>query len=230
MTYVYTPPEIPAVPVTELDALFAVNRIYCVGQNYAAHVIEMGGDPKSGPPVFFSKPANAIVTNNAPVTYPQATSDLHHEVELVVALGSGGKNIAEEDALACVFGYAVGVDFTRRDLQAAAKKGGKPWDVAKGFDQSAPISAIRPVADNVHPIAGTIQLSVNGEIRQQSNLNDMIWSVAEIIAELSRYFELKTGDLIYTGTPSGVSSVVAGDHLEAKIEGVGSLAFDIVAA
>jgi len=230
MTYVYTPPEIPAVPVTELDALFAVNRIYCVGQNYAAHVIEMGGDPKAGPPVFFSKPANAIVTNNAPVNYPQATKELHHEVELVVALGSGGTNIKAEEALSCVFGYAVGVDFTRRDLQAAAKKGGKPWDVAKGFDQSAPISTIRPVSNNMHPNSGTIQLSVNGEIRQQSDLNDMIWSVAEIIAELSAYFELKTGDLIYTGTPSGVSAVYAGDHLEATIAEVGELAFDIVAA
>lgn len=229
MTYVYTPPEVPAVPVAELDALFAVNRIYCVGQNYAAHVIEMGGDPKSGPPVFFSKPANAIVTNNAPVKYPQATTELHHEVELVVALGSGGKNIKAEDALSCVFGYAVGVDFTRRDLQAAAKKGGKPWDVAKGFDQSAPISTIRPVADDIHPNSGTIRLSVNGEIRQQSDLNDMIWSVAEIIAELSRYFELKTGDLIYTGTPSGVSAVTVGDHLEAAIDEVGELAFDILA-
>lgn len=229
MTFVYTPPEVPAVPVTELDAVFAVNRIYCVGQNYAAHVIEMGGDPKSGPPVFFSKPANAIVTDNAAVNYPQATTELHHEVELVVALGSGGKNIKAEEALACVFGYAVGVDFTRRDLQAAAKKGGKPWDVAKGFDQSAPISSIKPVADNNHPTSGVIQLSVNGEVRQQSDLNDMIWSVAEIIAELSRYFELKTGDLIYTGTPSGVSAVNAGDHLEAAIAGVGELAFDIIA-
>lgn len=230
MTYVYTPPEIPAVPVSKLDALFAVNRIYCVGQNYAAHVIEMGGDPKSGPPVFFSKPANAIVINNAPVSYPPATSELHHEVELVVALGSGGKNIAVEDALACVFGYAVGIDFTRRDLQAAAKKGGKPWDVAKGFDQSAPISSIKPVADDRHPTSGAIELSVNSEVRQQSDLNDMIWSVAEIIAELSTYFELKTGDLIYTGTPSGVAAVNVGDRLEAAISGVGELAFTIVSA
>ncbi len=230
MTYVYTPPDIPAVPVTELAAEFAVHRIYCVGQNYAAHVIEMGGDPKAGPPIFFSKPADAIVINGAPVNYPQGTSELHHEVELVVALGSGGRNIKPEEALTCVFGYAVGIDFTRRDLQAAAKKGGKPWDVAKGFDQSAPISAIKPVGDQQHPLEGMIELRVNGEIRQQSNLNDMIWSVAEIIAELSRYFELKTGDLIYTGTPSGVAAVVPGDRLEARIDGVGELAFDLVAA
>jgi fumarylpyruvate hydrolase len=229
MTYVYTPPAIPAVPVTELDAEFAVHRIYCVGQNYAAHVIEMGGDPKAGPPIFFSKPADAIVINNAPVNYPQATTDLHHEVELVVALGSGGRNISIDDALSCVFGYAVGVDFTRRDLQAAAKKGGKPWDVAKGFDQSAPISSIKPVTEGQHPVDATIQLSVNGAVRQNSNINDMIWSVAEIIAELSRFFELKAGDLIYTGTPSGVAAVSAGDRLEAKIDGVGELAFDLVA-
>lgn len=228
MTYVYTPPAIPTVPVTELDAEFAVHRIYCVGQNYAAHVIEMGGDPKAGPPIFFSKPADAIVINNAPVNYPQATTDLHHEVELVVALGSGGRNISIDDALSCVFGYAVGVDFTRRDLQAAAKKGGKPWDVAKGFDQSAPISSIKPVTEGQHPVDAAIQLSVNGAVRQNSNINDMIWSVAEIIAELSRFFELKAGDLIYTGTPSGVAAVSAGDRLEAKIDGVGELAFDLV--
>jgi len=230
MTYVYTPPVIPAVPVLGIDAEFAVNRIYCVGQNYAAHVIEMGGNPKSGPPVFFSKPADAIVIDNAAVTYPQATSDLHHEVELVVALGSGGKNISQQEALTCVYGYGVGVDFTRRDLQAAAKKGGKPWDVAKGFDQSAPVSAIKPVESDRHPLAGAIQLSVNGEIRQQSDLSDMIWSVAEIIAELSRYFELKTGDLIFTGTPSGVSAVNVGDQLHAMIADVGELSFDLVAA
>lgn len=223
MGYVYTPPPVPAVPVTALDALFAVNRIYCVGQNYSDHIREMGGDPRQSPPVFFSKPANAIVVDNAPVTYPQATRDLHHEVELVVALGSGGKDIAAENALDCVFGYAVGIDFTRRDLQQAAKQGGKPWDVAKGFDQSAPISAIVPAAECGHLQAGEITLSVNGEVRQQADLAGMIWNVAEIIAALSSYFELRTGDLIFTGTPAGVSAVVAGDQLRASIAGVGEL-------
>lgn len=228
MTYIYTPPPIPAVPVDGMDALFAVNRIYCVGQNYSDHVKEMGGDPKKNPPIFFSKPANAIVTDNRPVTYPQATSDLHHEVELVVAIGGGGKSIDVASALDKVFGYAVGVDFTRRDLQLAAKNAGKPWDVAKGFDQSAPISAIRPVGEGQHPHQGAITLSVNGEVRQQADLSDMIWSVAEIIAELSRFFELRSGDLIFTGTPAGVASVVAGDHIDSAIAGVGELAFDLV--
>lgn len=228
MTYVYTPPPVPAVPVGSLDALFAVNRIYCVGQNYSDHVKEMGGDPKQNPPIFFSKPANAIVTGNAPVHYPQATSELHHEVELVVALGSGGKDISVADAPACIFGYAVGVDFTRRDLQLQAKQKGKPWDVAKGFDESAPLSDIWPLGDNASPVNGRISLSVNGELRQDADLSEMIWSVAEIIAELSRYFELKTGDLIFTGTPAGVSAVQAGDQIDASIEGVGSLQFDLI--
>jgi len=223
MSYVYTPPPVPAVPVTVLNALFAVNRIYCVGQNYSDHVREMGGDPRLNPPVFFSKPNDAIVVDNNPVTYPQATSDLHHEVELVVALGSGGKDLAPYAALECVFGYAVGIDFTRRDLQQAAKQGGKPWDVAKGFDQSAPISAIVPASECGHPQAGAISLSVNGDVRQQADLSDMIWSVAEIISALSGFYELRTGDLIFTGTPAGVSGVVVGDELRASIAGIGEL-------
>jgi fumarylpyruvate hydrolase len=228
VTYIFTPPPTTAVPVSDNDALFAVNRIYCVGQNYSDHVKEMGGDPKQNPPIFFSKPANAIVTNNQSVIYPQATSELHHEVELVVAIGSGGKAIPVAGALANVYGYAVGVDFTRRDLQLQAKQGGKPWDVAKGFDQSAPISAIRPVGEGPHPEKGLIQLAVNGELRQQGDLSQMIWSVAEIIAALSNLFELKTGDLIFTGTPAGVSAVNAGDRIEASVENVGELAFDLV--
>lgn len=228
LTYAFTPAAIPAVPVSELDLLFPVNRIYCVGQNYSDHVKEMGGDAKSGSPVFFSKPANAIVIENNSVSYPTMTNELHHEVELVVALSSGGKNIAQQDALSHVFGYAVGVDFTRRDLQAQAKKNGKPWDVAKGFDQSAPISAIKPVHNNEHISAGTIALSINGEQRQQADLAEMIWSVPEIIAELSRYYELKAGDLIFTGTPSGVSATVAGDHIKAEVAGVAELEFDLI--
>ncbi|MDP6414354.1 MAG: fumarylacetoacetate hydrolase family protein, partial [Gammaproteobacteria bacterium] len=180
------------------------------------------------PPVFFSKPADAIVTDNAPVRYPPATNNLHHEVELVVALDRGGRNITVDEAHQCVFGYAVGIDFTRRDLQAQAKQKGKPWDAAKGFDQSAPVSAINPVADGKHPQQGRIALRINDELRQDADLSDMIWSVPEIIYELSRYFELQAGDLIFTGTPAGVSAVIAGDHLQAEIEAVGEVDFQLV--
>lgn len=228
MTYVFAPPEPPVVPVQGTEALFPVNRIYCVGQNYSDHVKEMGGDPKSSPPVFFSKPANAVVIHNKPVVYPTMTRELHHEVELVVALQNGGEELNPQTALKAIFGYAVGVDFTRRDLQAQAKKNGKPWDVAKGFDQSAPLSAIKPVQGGKQVQSGAIWLEINGERRQQADLADMIWSVPEILVELSRFFELRPGDLIYTGTPAGVSAVQAGDHLKAGIEDVAELEFDLV--
>ncbi|MDD9891581.1 MAG: fumarylacetoacetate hydrolase family protein [Gammaproteobacteria bacterium] len=228
MPYVFPPPETVAVPVKDSGDSFAVNRIYCVGQNYSDHVKEMGGDPKKNPPVFFSKPANAIVVDNVPVKYATATTNLHYEVELVVALGSGGTNIEASEALQCVYGYAVGIDFTRRDLQAEAKESGRPWDTAKGFDQSAPVSAISPFENEKHHGDGRITLSLNGEIKQDSTLNQMIWSVAEIIAELSRFYELKAGDLIFTGTPAGVSSVSSGDRIKAAITGVGEIEFDIL--
>lgn len=228
MEYVFAPGKLPTVPLYGSAQIYPVHRIYCVGRNYSDHVKEMGGDPKSEPPVFFSKPADAIVIENQSVNYPQATNDVHHEVELVVALGHGGKNISKEAALGCVFGYAVGIDLTRRDLQAAAKKQGRPWDVAKGFDQSAPISPINPLSNLItHPHEGSISLSVNGELRQNANLNEMIWSVTEIICELSRFYELKTGDLIFTGTPAGVSAIKAGDIVHAEIEKIGSLEFKI---
>lgn len=228
MTYVFPPAPIPSVPIKGSRQFFAVNRIYCVGQNYGDHVREMGGDPKASPPVFFSKPANSIVTENQNVNYALATDNLHYEVELVVALGTGGSNIAFEEAMACVYGYAVGIDLTRRDLQNAAKQDGKPWDIAKGFDKSAPISAITPCGFEKQLGNARITLSLNGETKQDSNLNEMIWSVAEIIAELSRFFELKAGDLLFTGTPSGVSGVKVGDHIEAEIAGVGEIAFSMV--
>jgi fumarylpyruvate hydrolase len=228
MSYVFPAPPQPAIPVLGSESLFPVNRIYCVGQNYSDHVKEMGGDPKKNPPVFFSKPANAIVTDNRPVHYPSATKELHHEVELVVALASGGRNIDVAAAERCIYGLAVGVDFTRRDLQAAAKQGGKPWDTAKGFDESAPISAIAPLGEGGIPKQAAISLAVNTEIRQQAELMDMIWSVPEILHELSQYYELKAGDLIFTGTPAGVSAVVAGDHIDATIAGIGQLNFDVV--
>ena len=228
MSYVFPPPETVAVPVKDSSESFAVNRIYCVGQNYSDHVKEMGGDPKKNPPVFFSKPANSIVVNNTPVHYASSTTNLHYEVELVVALASGGTDIAASNALQCIYGYAVGIDFTRRDLQAAAKESGRPWDTAKGFDQSAPISAISPFATEKYHGDGRISLALNGETKQDSTLDQMIWSVAEIIAELSKFYELRAGDLIFTGTPSGVSSVSPGDRIRAEIAGVGEVEFDIV--
>ena len=228
MNYIFPPQPTPAVPVVGSDQCFPVHRIYCVGRNYADHVKEMGGDPKDEPPVLFSKPADAIVVNNAPVRYPQATVDLHHEVEFVVALAAGGKDIGNDAALDCVFGYAVGIDFTRRDLQAVAKKSGRPWDTAKGFDDSAPISAINPVSKIGHPHNARITLRINDELRQDADLSQMIWTVSEIISELSTFYELQAGDLIFTGTPAGVAATVIGDHLAATVETVGELEFDIV--
>lgn len=212
----------PAVPVVG-GGDFPVRRIYCVGRNYADHAIEMGHDPTREPPFFFSKPADAVAPGDGEVRYPLLTANLHHEVELVVALSGGGENIAVERAPACIFGYAVGLDLTRRDIQARAKDKGHPWDMGKGFDRSAPISAIVPVASCGHPQRGTITLAVNGETRQKGDLSQMSWKVPEVIAELSRYVELRPGDLIFTGTPAGVGPVVRGDEMLATVEGVASL-------
>ena len=228
MSFIFPPKATSAVPIKDSDQLYPVNRIYCVGQNYGDHVREMGGDPKKNSPVFFSKPANAIVVNNKSVKYPTATDNFHYEVELVVALSSGGVNIPEELALNCVFGYAVGIDFTRRDLQNFAKKEGRPWDVAKGFDQSAPISSITVKSEITDLSKVQISLSLNGEVRQNSKLDAMIWSVTEIISELSKFYVLQPGDLIFTGTPSGVAAVTPGDRLSAEISGIGNLDFEII--
>jgi fumarylpyruvate hydrolase len=228
MDYVISPPPQVSVPVVGLDARFPVHRVYCVGRNYADHVAEMGGDPKSEPPVFFSKPASALVTDGEAVRYPQATSDLHHEVELAVALASGGRELTLAEAAACVYGYGIGIDFTRRDLQSIAKKHGRPWDTAKGFDQSAPLSALTPKANFAPSTDTPICLTVNDEQRQSALLGQMIWSVAEIIEQLSRLFELKAGDIIYTGTPAGVAAVVKGDKLCGEIAGLSALNFDII--
>lgn len=216
--------EAPAAEIAGSTTIFPVRRIFCVGKNYADHAREMGGDPDREPPFFFSKPADAIVTGAGDIAMPSRTANLHHEIELVVALGRGGSNIAQADALAAVFGYAVGNDLTRRDLQADAKAGGRPWDMAKGFDHSAVLSPIRPVADVGHPATGRIWLSVNGAMRQNGDIADLIWPVADIIAELSTYVELKTGDLIYTGTPAGVGRIVAGDLVEGGIDGISVIA------
>jgi fumarylpyruvate hydrolase len=218
--YVVSPPTMPSVPVQGGSA-FPVRRIFCVGRNYAAHVREMGGDPRAEPPMFFTKPADSIVTAGAPMPYPPATSNLHHEMELVVAIGTGGADIPEGKALAHVWGYAAGLDMTRRDLQAEAVRAGRPWDMAKGFDASAPIGDIAPAARIGHPAAGQIRLTVNGEVRQDADLSDMIWNVPAIVAALSRLVRLAPGDLIFTGTPDGVGPVVAGDVLAGEIAGVG---------
>ncbi|HEY2751658.1 fumarylacetoacetate hydrolase family protein [Phenylobacterium sp.] len=221
----FDPPAVTTVPVEGQTAAFPVRRILCVGRNYAAHRREMGGDDRD-PPFFFAKPADAIVPPGKDVAYPPKTSNLHHEVELVVALKAGGKDVPVERALDLVFGYAVGVDMTRRDLQNAAKDKGQPWDSAKGFDASAPISAITPWTGPAPQ--GRIKLTVNGETRQDAAVADMIWATAEIISEASKLWTLAPGDLIYTGTPEGVGPLVRGDRVEGQIEGVGSLRFMVV--
>jgi fumarylpyruvate hydrolase len=225
--FVIPPPPQAAIPVAG-GGLFPVRRILCVGRNYAAHTREMGGDPDREVPFFFAKPADAVVTGGAPMPYPTATHDLHHEMELVCAIGTGGAEIAEADALRHVWGYAAGLDMTRRDLQAEAKKAGKPWDMAKGFDHGAPIGELVPVARCGHPDRGVLELRVNGEVRQSTTLDKMIWSVPETIAHLSRLIRLAPGDLIFTGTPEGVAACVRGDVLEGRVEGVGTVSTRLV--
>ena len=220
-SFVIPAPPQPFVPVAG-GGRFPVRRIFCVGRNYAAHVAEMGGDARE-PPFFFTKPADALVVGGADTPYPPATADLHHETELVVAIATGGADIPAADALAHVWGYAVGLDLTRRDLQAAAKKAGKPWDMAKGFDASAPVGALISASHLPDPTRGRLRLAVNGVERQSADLGDMIWSVAEIVAALSRLVTLAPGDLIFTGTPEGVAAVVRGDELAGSIEGVGEV-------
>ncbi len=216
------------VAIAGAAARFPVHRIYCVGRNYAAHVREMGANPEREPPCFFMKPADAVVDNGAPVPYASRTSNLHHEVELVVAIGRGGRDIPQASALGHVFGYAVGNDLTRRDLQSELRQAGLPWDVAKGFDHSAPMSALRPVAEAGHVSSGRIWLEVNGHTRQDATLAEMIWSVPEIVAELSTLYELQPGDLIFTGTPAGVGALQRGDSIVAGIDGLETLRTTIV--
>jgi fumarylpyruvate hydrolase len=220
--YAIAAPDITTVDVTGTDAVFPVARVFCVGRNYAEHSIEMGHDPDREPPFFFMKPADAVVPAGT-LPFPTQTQDLHHEVELVVALAEGGRDIPVERALDHVFGYAVGLDMTRRDLQAVAKKAGRPWDMAKGFDQSAPTGEIRVVEDIGHPTKGAIWLRINGEPRQEGDLDQQIWKVPETISFLSTLVALRPGDLIMTGTPKGVGRVEPGDRLEGHIDGVGDL-------
>jgi fumarylpyruvate hydrolase len=222
--FALAPPPVPVVPVEGEAGGFPVRRILCVGRNYAAHRREMGGDDRD-PPFFFAKPADAVVPPGRDPAYPPRTGNLHHEIELVVAIGKAGRDVAVEDALGLVYGYAVGVDLTRRDLQNAAKDKGQPWDSSKGFDDSAPISAIRPWSGD--PPQGRILISVNGTVKQDAVVADMIWNVPEIIAEASKLWALAPGDLIYTGTPEGVGPLVKGDAVEGEVEGVGKLAFRV---
>jgi fumarylpyruvate hydrolase len=225
--FVFAPAAQPAVPVAG-GGRFPVHRIYCVGLNYADHIREFGRDPQASPPVFFMKPADAIVANGAAIPYPPRTANFHHEIELVVAIGRAGSGIAPARALEHVFGYAAGNDLTRRDLQRAAKDRGEPWDISKGFDHSAPVAAIRP-ASGGHLSRGRIWLDVNGERRQESDLGQMLYDAAHLIAELSSLYTLQPGDLIFTGTPSGVGALQPGDRLEGGIEGLEVLTNTIVA-
>jgi fumarylpyruvate hydrolase len=220
--YAIAAPAITTVTVAGTDTVFPVARVFCVGRNYAEHSIEMGHDPDREPPFFFMKPADAVVPAGT-LPFPTQTQDLHHEIELVAALVEGGRDIPVERALDHVFGYAVGLDMTRRDLQAEAKKAGRPWDMAKGFDQSAPTSSISSVEDIGHPTKGAIWLRINGEPRQEGDLDQQIWTVPETISYLSTLVTLRPGDLIMTGTPKGVGRVEPGDRLDGHIDGVGDL-------
>jgi fumarylpyruvate hydrolase len=222
MKYVITPPAAPILPVRGSDALFPVRRVYCIGRNYAAHTIEMGGNPNREPPFFFQKnPDNLDVSGEFP--YPVKSSDVHHELEMIVALKSGGVNIPVDRALDHVYGYAVGLDMTRRDLQGEAKDLRRPWEIGKAFERSAPCGALVPAAEIGHPSSGLIQLKVNGVVHQTGDLDQMIWKVAEMISYLSDYFKLAAGDVIMSGTPSGVAAVAKADVMEAEIAGIGSL-------
>ncbi len=225
--YVFPSPETPSVAVAGTKKRFAVRRIFCVGRNYGEHVREMGGDPKSDPPIFFTKPADALVATGETIPYPMGTSNLHHEIELVVALGKSLCQADPAQADKAVFGLAAGVDLTRRDLQHAAKTNGLPWDSAKAFDQSAPIGAIQPISELSDSLSGQINLTVNGDIRQNGDLSQMIWSVGQLLSQLSQLFKLAPGDLIFTGTPDGVGPLHIGDQVIGHIEGVGEVNFRI---
>ena len=225
--FVLTPPVPASVAVQGASERFPVRRIFCVGRNYAAHAREMGKDPDREPPFFFTKPADAVTDGGTTVPYPPETKNFHYEMELVVAIGTGGANIAPERALDHVWGYGVGIDLTRRDLQAQAKDLGRPWDWAKGFDASAPIAPLRPVSAIGHPARGRIWLAVNGTEKQSSDIDQMIWPVPDIIAICSRSMMLRPGDLIMTGTPEGVGAIVRGDVVTGGVDGVGEIAITI---
>jgi fumarylpyruvate hydrolase len=228
MKYLFSPPKQTTIPVRGSDEVFPVHRIYCVGRNYAAHAIEMGHDPDKEPPFFFQKNPNNILLEGEDFPYPGMTNDVHHEIELAVALKSGGNNIPVEDALNCVYGYGVSLDMTRRDLQGQMKKLGRPWEIGKAFENSAPCSELIPAEGIGHPDQGAVWLKINGETRQEGDLNQMIWKIPEMISYLSELFTLQPGDIILTGTPSGVGPVQRGDRLHGHVEGVGDLNLSVV--
>lgn len=224
---VLNPPPVVTLAIAGSDQQFPVRRVYCIGRNYAAHAIEMGHDPNREPPFFFQKnPDNLYVGKSFP--YPEQTKDVHHEIEMVVALKSGGRNIPVDKALDHVWGYGVGLDMTRRDLQGIAKEMGRPWEIGKAFEHSAPMGPLRPASEIGHPDHGLVQLKVNGTPKQTGDLNQMIWKVPEMISYLSDYFELAAGDVIMTGTPAGVGPVVRGDVMECHVEGVGAWTVTVV--
>jgi fumarylpyruvate hydrolase len=224
--YVIAPPAAPSLPVAGTNKLFPVRRIWCVGRNYLEHIREMGNDERE-PPFFFAKPSDALVRDGSTIPYPPLTKDFHFEVELVVALKSGGRNIPVGKTLDCIYGYGVGIDLTRRDLQIASRNIKQPWEIGKFFDNSAPCGALRPATEIGHSAKGKITLKTNGKPRQEGDLSQMIWNVPEIISKLSEMVELAAGDIIFTGTPSGVGPVVEGDKMECEVEGVGTLTISI---
>lgn len=225
--YIFDPAPTVSVEISGSDARFPVNRVFCVGRNYAAHVREMGFDPDREEPCYFTKAARCIAPSGSEIPYPPATQNYHHEIELVVAIGENGFELSAKDALSIVYGYACGLDMTRRDLQIASRESKGPWDIGKDFENAAIISAIRPVEQIGHPASGRIELSVNGEQRQDSDLENLIWSVPEIIAHLSRFYRLEPGDLIYTGTPDGVGPVRPGDRISGSVAAVGEIFLQI---
>ena len=228
MTYIIAAPAQPSLPIIDSDQRFPIRRVFCIGRNYAEHAREMGASVDTTAPMFFCKPADAVVSDGADVPYPPATGDLHHEVEMVLALGAGGRDIEVKEAVSLVWGYGVGLDLTRRDLQTQAKAKGHPWDVAKAFDHSAPISALCPATRAAIDAHTVLRLSVNGELRQQATLGEMVHGAGQIIAALSRLFELKGGDLVFTGTPAGVAALQRGDRIHAELVGVAELVTRIV--
>ncbi|MGZ2257952.1 fumarylacetoacetate hydrolase family protein [Roseobacter sp. A03A-229] len=223
IAYAFTPPEQATLSISGTSDRFPVHRVYCVGRNYAAHAVEMGHDPDKEPPFFFQKNPDNLVPDATTFPYPKASDDVHHEIELLVALKSGGEDIPVEDALDCVFGYGVSLDMTRRDLQGEMKKLGRPWEIGKAFEMSAPAGPIMPVWEVGHPDAGDIWLKINGDLRQSGDLNQMIWKTPEMISILSTLFTLQPGDVILTGTPAGVGPVQRGDALHGHVAGVGDL-------
>jgi len=226
--YVIAPPPQTFLRVAGTDAVFPVHRVYCVGRNYAAHAIEMGGNPDREAPFFFQKNPDNLLIDGGDFPYAERSDDVHHEIEMVVALAKGGRDIPLDQALACVFGYGVGLDMTRRDLQAECKKLGRPWEVGKAFEKSAPCSALMRAAEIGHPDKGGIWLKVNGELRQEGDLNQLIWKVPEMISYLSGLFELAPGDVIMSGTPAGVGAVKRGDRMHGHVDGIGEVKARVV--